>query len=167
MFRDAWLIAEKDLRIERRSKEVVFTVLAFSLLSTLVFALGFYIDRDTAKAYGPGIIWVVVLFAGTLGLQRLFEPERENDCLGGLLLSPADPRGIYLGKLAVQLTLTGLMELVTIPTIFLFFDIFPMLDAPRALLLVAILTLGTVGFAVVGTLFAAMLLNTDEAITRE
>lgn len=160
MLTDAWLIFRKDLTIERRSREVMFTVLSFGVLATLVFALSFFIDSDTSKAYGPGILWVVVLFAGTLGLQRLFEPERENDCLAGLLLSPADPRGLYAGKVMVQLAFAGLMELICVPLIFLFFDLFELVDLQRAGLIALILALGTIGFALIGTLFAAMLLNT-------
>ncbi|MFT7623680.1 MAG: heme exporter protein B [Myxococcota bacterium] len=159
MLRDAQLILQKDLTIERRSREVVFTVVIFSLLSTMVFALSFMIDQDTSKAYGPGVIWVTILFAGTLGLGRLFEPERENDCMAGLLLTPADPRGVYLGKLAVQLVFMGIMELLTIPAAFLFFDLFPLLDGETVWLFIAIVVLGTIGFALIGTLFAAMLLN--------
>ncbi len=160
MLRDALLILQKDITIERRSKEVLFTVVIFSLLATLVFSLSFMIDRDTSKAYGPGIVWVTILFSGTLGLQRLFEPERENDCLAGLLLTPADPRGIYLGKVAVQLLFMGVMEVLTLPAIFLFFDLFEIVSGPAVAMFLAIVVLGTIGFSLVGTLFAAMLLST-------
>jgi heme exporter protein B len=90
----------------------------------------------------------------------LFDAERENDCFGGLLLAPIDLRGVYLGKLCVQLTFSGLMELCTIPLIFLFFDLFSLMDSARCITLLALLLLGTVGFAIIGTLFAAMLLST-------
>ena len=159
MLRDAWRIALKDLRIEQRTREALFTVVLFGLLAVVVFALSFTIERDTSRAYGPGVIWVTVLFAGTLGLQRLFAPEQENDCLGGLLLSPASARGLYLGKLAVQILFMAVMEIVTIPTAFLFFDLFEYTDAAGLGLVAALLVLGTVGFAIVGTLFAAMLLH--------
>ena len=115
-------IYRKDLAIERRSRETLFTVLSFGLLATLVFSLSFFIENDVSGAYAPGVIWIVVLFASTLGLQQLFDAERENDCFGGLLLAPIDLRGVYLGKLLVQLTFSGLMELCTVPLIFLFFS---------------------------------------------
>ena len=155
----AMLIFRKDIAIERRSKETLFTVLSFGLLATLVFALSFFIEDDVSGAYAPGVIWTVVLFASTLGLQRLFESERENDCFGGLLLAPIDLKGVYVGKLMVQLTFSGLMELCTIPLVFLFFDLFSLIDGPRVIYLFALLALGTLGFAIVGTLFAAMLLS--------
>ena len=156
----AKLIYRKDLAIERRSRETLFTVLSFGLLATLVFSLSFFIENDVSGAYAPGVIWIVVLFASTLGLQRLFESERENDCFGGLLLAPIDLRGVYIGKLFVQLTFSGLMEICTIPLIFLFFDLFSLVDAARVWTLLVLLALGTLGFAIIGTLFAAMLLST-------
>ncbi len=156
----AMLVYRKDIAIERRSKETLFTVLSFGLLATLVFALSFFIENDVSGAYAPGVIWTVVLFASTLGLQRLFESERENDCFGGLLLAPIDLKGVYVGKLLVQLTFSGLMEACTIPLVFLFFDLFPFMDAGRLWTLLLLLALGTLGFAIIGTLFAAMLLST-------
>lgn len=160
MFRVAWLVLKKDLTIERRSREVLFTVLTFSLLATVVFGLSFYIEGDRSKAYAPGVLWVIVLFSGTLSLQRLFEPERDNDCLGGLLLAPVDPRGVYVGKVLLQIAFSGLMEVVTVPMIFLFFGLFEGLDAVSAGIIASALILGTIGFALVGTLFAALLLRT-------
>ncbi len=159
LLRGARLIFDKDWTIERRSREVAFSMLTFSLLATLVFALGFYVDDDKVRAYVPGILWVVVLFAGTLGLGRLFDSERESDCLGGLLLSPLEPRALYLGKLLVQLVFVGAMELCTLPVLFLFFDVFQLLDARSATWLTLVIVLGTIGFSIVGTLFAALLLD--------
>ena len=60
----------------------------------------------------------------------------------------------------MQLTFSGLMELCTVPLIFLFFDLFSLIDGMRFLTLVLLLVLGTIGFALIGTLFAAMLLST-------
>jgi heme exporter protein B len=156
---DAWTIFRKDLLIERRSRELFFSVVAFGVLAAVLFALSFYIDDDRTKAYTPGIIWVTVLYAGSLALGRLFDAERENDCLGGLLLSPADPRGLYLGKLMTLLVAMAVMEAVTLPLVMLFFDLFRLLDATTAALGFLALVLGTIGFALVGTLFAAMLLS--------
>ena len=160
MLRDAWYVLKKDLLIEGRSKEIVFTMVTFGILSVVIFALSFYIDEDKARAYGPGILWVVILFGGTLGLQRLFQPERDNDCLGGLLLTPMDPRSLFLGKFLLQLCFCLVMELLTIPLILMFFDLFRTLEGGAGWTFTLIVLLGTIGFSTVGTLFAALLLNT-------
>jgi heme exporter protein B len=159
MLKTAWLLFRKDLILERRSREFIFTMLTFSLLTTLVFALSFFIESDVAKSYGPGVLWVVILFGGTLGLQRVFEPERENDCLGGILLSPACPRSLYLSKVFFLILFMVLMELIFVPTVFLFFDLFEGLGAATVAMITAVMLLGTLGFAFVGILFAASLVN--------
>ena len=159
MLADAWAIFRKDLRIERRSRELLFSVVAFGVLATVLYSLSFFIDDDRTRAYTPGILWVTVLYAGSLALGRLFDSERENDCLGGLLLSPADPRGLYLGKVFTLLLAMGIMEAITVPLILLFVDMFKLLDGTAIALATLALALGTIGFAVVGPLFAAMLLS--------
>lgn len=159
MLRDALWLFRKDLRIERRSKELLFTVVAFAVIAVVLFALSFYLDDDRAKAYTPGILWVTVLFAGSLALGRLYEPERDNDCLGGLLLTAMDPRSLYLGKLLTLLWAMALMEVITVPLIVLFFDIGRVAPSGALGIVSLALALGTVGFAVVGNLFAAMLLS--------
>jgi len=159
MMSQAMIVYAKDVAIERRSRELLFTMVSFSLLVTLVFALSFFIDSDTARSYAPGVLWVVVLFGGTLGLQRLFETERENNCLAGLLLSPIDPRSIYVGKSLFLLSFLLMMELVTVPLAFLFFDLFEFVNVTQLFAITLTLLLGSVGFVLVGTLFAASLMN--------
>jgi heme exporter protein CcmB len=95
-------------------------------------------------------------FSGTLALGRTFERERQADTLKALLLSPVERPAIYLGKLAGVLLLMFTVEVIVVPVIGLLFEA-PIGRAP--LLLAALLVTGTIGFAIVGTLFAAMLVR--------
>ncbi len=160
MMNIARIIFWKDLRTERRSRELTVSVLLFSALAVLIFAIGFYVDDKTAQTFGPGVIWVIVLFSSTLALNRLFDAERENDCLAGLLLTPADPQGIYLGKAAFHFFMSAGISLVTVPAICLFFDMFRHLSMVAGLWIALALFLGLLGISLVGTLFGAMLLHT-------
>jgi ABC-type transport system involved in cytochrome c biogenesis permease component len=63
---------------------------------------------------------------------------------------------VYLSKLAGLLLLLGAIEIVLLPMVALLFDA-PISRAPW--LLAALLAFGTLGFAAVGTLFAAMLVR--------
>ncbi|MBT5876472.1 MAG: cytochrome C biogenesis protein, partial [Candidatus Latescibacteria bacterium] len=90
------------------------------------------------------------------GVNRSFVPEKEEGSFDGLLLAPMDRGAIYLGKLLGNLTLIGLVELLSLPLFALFLNI-PIFDYLPGLLLV--FALGTVGFASIGTLFAAMAVN--------
>ncbi len=146
----------KDLLIEFRSREVIYTTLFFAVACVLVFAFGFVREGIPVDDAAAGILWIAIAFSGTLALGRTFERERQNDTLRALMLSPVDRPALYVGKLAGVLLLLAAVEAVIAPLIALMFHAplfaFPML---MALLLAA----GTVGFSAVGTLFAAMLVR--------
>ena len=97
--RVAWLVVRKDLRVESRSKEMLFTTLFFAVSTVLVFAFGFVRGGQAIEGAAPGILWIAIAFSGTLALGRAFERERYHDALRGLLLAPVDRPAIYLGKL--------------------------------------------------------------------
>lgn len=157
VLRSAWLIAEKDLRVESRSRELIYTTLFFAVTAVLIFAFSF-VQEDSSVPAGSasGILWVTLTFSGTIALTRTFEREREHDTLRGLLLSPVERPAVYLGKLMAVLLLLAGVEVVLVPLTGLFFQA-PLGRAPW--LLAALLATGTLGFAAVGTLFAAMLVR--------
>ena len=148
--RVAWLIVKKDLTIEARSRELVLTTLFFAVSCVLVFAFGFVRDQNPIGEAAAGILWIAIAFAGTLALGRAFERERYHDVLHALLLAPADRPAIYIGKLL------AVVEIIIVPLISLFFQT-PIFRHPW--LLGLLLACGTLGFASVGTLFAAMLVR--------
>jgi heme exporter protein B len=154
--RAAWLIARKDLLVELRSRELVYTVVFFAAACVLIFV--FALTRGERAPSDPvaGILWATVAFSGTLALGRAFEREREGDTLRALLLAPVDRAAVYLGKLLTVILLMLAVEVVLAPLIALMFGA-PFHRAP--LMVAALLVAGTVGFAAVGTLFAAMLVR--------
>ena len=152
----AWLITRKDLVIEFRSREVVYTTLFFAVSCVLVFAFSFVKEGVAAQDAAAGILWIAIAFSGTLALGRAFERERQNDTLRALMLTPVDRPAVYIGKLAGVLALLAVVEAIVTPLVALMFGA-PVLD--HALLLAALLAAGTIGFAAVGTLFAAMLVR--------
>jgi heme exporter protein CcmB len=154
--RAAWLIAVKDLRVEARSRELIYTTLFFAMSCVLVFSFAFVRDGQPIPDTAGGILWVVIVFSGTLALGRTFERERQTDTLRALLLAPIERPAVYLGKLLAVLLLLGAVELIVVPIVGLLFDA-PVARAPW--LLAALLAAGTIGFAAVGTLFAAMLVR--------
>lgn len=173
VIRAAWLIARKDLVVEARSRELLYTTLFFALACVFVFAFAFVHEGRSLDIAQPtdasglvmalaagdvaaGVLWVALAFSGTLALGRAFERERQGETLRALLLAPSERAAIYLGKLAGLLVLMAGVELVLVPVIGLIFDA-PILRAPG--LLAGLLLAGTVGFAAVGTLFAAMLVR--------
>ena len=151
--RRALAVAWKDLLVERRSKETLNALLFFALLLLFVFQFALGPDRERLAGVLPGVLWLGFILSGLLALGRTFLVEREHDCWEGLLLAPGDKSAIYLGKLAGNLVLMGVVETLVLGLFVIFFDI----DLARAFPgLIVVVALGTVGLAAVGTLFAAM-----------
>jgi heme exporter protein B len=154
--RTAWLVMQKDLTIEIRSREIVSTTVFFALSCVLVFAFALVRDGRTVVDAAAGILWIAIAFSGTLALGRTFERERYTDTLRALMLAPADRPAIYVGKLLAIVSMIFATEALLVPLVALLFQA-GLFAAP--MLLGAILLTGTLGFAAVGTLFAAMLVR--------
>ena len=154
----AWLVLRKDLRVESRSQEMLFTTLFFAVSCVLVFSFGFVRGGQAVEGAAAGILWIAIAFSGTLGVGRTFERERHHDALRGLLLAPVDRPAIYVGKLLGVLLLLAVVEAVVVVLVAFLFRA-PLFQYVWRLL--ALLVLGTIGFASVGTLFSAMLVRTS------
>lgn len=154
--RVAWAVLRKDLTVEMRSREIAYTTVFFAASCVLVFAFAFVREGRAMEDAAAGILWIAIAFAGTLGLGRTFERERHSETLRALMLAPSDRPAVYVGKLLGMLALLAVVEAVLVPMVALFFHA-PVLASP--LWLAAILAAGTLGFASVGTLFAAMLVR--------
>ena len=154
--RVALLVLRKDIAIEVKSREILYTTLFFALSCVLIFAFALVRDGRALEDAAAGILWIAIAFAGTLALGRTFERERYGETLRALLLAPAPRPAIYVGKLLGIVLLLSIAEALLVPLIALLFQVALF---SRPLLLVALLLTGTVGFAAVGTLFAAMLVR--------
>jgi heme exporter protein B len=152
--RTAWLVTRKDLLIEVRSREILYTTLFFAVSCVLVFAFGFVEEGRALDGAASGILWIAIAFSGTLALGRTFERERQGETIRALLMTPADRPALYVGKLTGVLLLLAAVEVIIVPLTALMFQAH--LFAYPVLLL-GLLATGTFGFAAVGTLFAAML----------
>jgi heme exporter protein CcmB len=155
--RVALLVLKKDFAIELKSREILYTTLFFAVSAVLVFAFAFVKDGQPLEDAAAGILWIAIAFSGTLALGRTFERERHGETLRALLLAPAPRPAIYVGKLLGIVGLLLVAEALLVPLIALLFQAAALFRSPFLLLL--LLLSGTVGFAAVGTLFAAMLVR--------
>jgi heme exporter protein B len=154
----ALLVLKKDFAIEVRSLEILSTTLFFAVSCVLIFSFAFVQEGqaiDNAMV-ASAILWIAVAFAGLLALGRIFERERYGETLRALLMAPAPRPAIYVGKLLGMMLLLSVTEALLVPMIALLFQA-ALFDRP--LLLAGLLVAGTLGFASVGTLFAAMLVR--------
>src|SRR5262249_2280693 len=150
-------LIRKDLQIEFHTKETLASLLLLGVLTLVVLSFAFDPTSELRVEAAPGALWVAVIFAGVLGLSRSFLAERENDCLQGLLLCPVDRGTIYLAKTAANFIFMTAAQVMILP-IFVFFFNLPLSAALAGVFLS--LLLGVLGFAAVGTLFAAMAVRT-------
>src|SRR3954453_4011431 len=143
MWRDAVLVAGKDLRIEGRSRVTTNQVAPFAILVLVLFAFALDPDRGVLVRASAGLFWVAVLFCSLLAVQRSFAVEATDGARDGLRLSGLDPAGIFLGKAAaVAPELAGLEVLLGLGVIVLYNA-----DLQGALLLVVTCVAATVGLA--------------------
>lgn len=154
-FKAVGAIIRKDLRAELRSRELVNSMALFALLSILVFSFALELDRQARQEAISGVLWVTVVFASILGLNRSMAMEREQANMEAMLMAPINRATIFFGKLAGNYLFTLLVGLILLPLMTVLYNI--SLVQPWVL---AILLLGTLGFSTVGTLLAAMTVQT-------
>lgn len=144
-------VAWKDLRSELRSKETISAMFVFALLAIMLFSFALEFDRSGRQASAAGVLWVTLIFAGTLGLGRSLNREKDQGCLDGLLLTPVDRSALYFGKLAGNFVFMMVVAVVLLPLIAVLFDVSTF--KPLVLL---VLVMGILGYAGVGTLISSM-----------
>lgn len=146
-------LAIKDLTVEVRSKERIYSMMVFSLLVMVIFNFAFDPGAEYVREVAPGILWVALIFSATLGLNKTFAAEKDQDCLQGLMLSPMDRTGIYFGKVISNVLFSLIISLLTLPFFAVFFNISLSAVLPQ---LVLVISLTIIGFVSVGTLFSAI-----------
>jgi len=145
----------KDLRAEFRSRELFSAMLVFSLLIILIFNFALELDIKTRQSVTAGVLWSTFAFAGTLGLNRSMAIEKDRGCLDGLLLAPVDRSAIYFGKVISNLAFMLIVETIVLPVYSVLYNV--NLFQPGLLL---VILLGSIGYVAVGTLLAAMSVQT-------
>ncbi|MFZ3166373.1 MAG: heme exporter protein CcmB [Candidatus Methanoperedens sp.] len=158
-------IAKKDLKAEFRTKQMLNSMVIFALLVIVIFSFAFgneatifvsNLNKKIVDLLAPGMLWIAFTFAGMLGLSRSFAGEKEEGCLEGLKLCPADRSAIYNGKVLSNAVLMFLMEMATLPIFVVLFS-YDIKNLPG---LIVVIILGTLGFIFVGTLLSALTVNT-------
>jgi heme exporter protein B len=149
----ALAIARKDLRVERRSKEVINAAFSFSLVVLLLFSFTFDPSGEETRAISGGLLWLVYIFAGVLVLNRSFARETQNDCLDALIAAPVSGAAIFLGKTLANAAFLLALEVATLPLFGIFYNVRWEVNLGALLL---VLVLSTWAFTVVGTMFSAL-----------
>ena len=150
-------LLSKELALELRTRESVPAMVMFSITTYVLFHFG--LDRDTIDGdLASGVLWVTLLFAAMLGINRLFVAEHEQGGFDGFLLAPVDRTAMFVAKAIALFAFLCAVELVAVPAFALLLLGPPLGQALPGLIVV--LLAANAGVAVVGTLVAALAIQT-------
>ena len=152
MFRDATLMAGKDLRVELRSRVTTQQVAPFAILLLVLFGVALDPDRGILTRASSGLYWIAVLFCALLAIQRAFAIESADGGRDALRLSGLDPAGIFLGKaMAVAAQLAALEVVLALGVVVLYGA-----EVTGVALLLVTCVAATIGLAAAGTLYGVV-----------
>jgi len=155
LFSATLAIAWKDIRLEMRSRDTIVSALIFGLIVVVVFNFGLNRTPGSLAPVAPGLLWVAYGFVGVLAMNRAFARELDQGALDGLLAAPVSRDAVFLGKMLGTLAFMLVIEIVLLPVFAVMLGL-PTLSPTLGL----IILLATVGFATVGTFFAAIAAQT-------
>jgi heme exporter protein B len=183
-----WTVAlsvfRKDLRMELRSREQVSAMGLFALIAVLVYSFALELTSPLLaineqlrsintlleelgeaqiQAVDPlnitnivvGVFWVTVIFAVILGLNRSLATEREQGNMDAMLIAPIHRSAIFVGKTLANFVFAFIIGVILLPVITILFNI-SLID----LRVIVVLLLGVLGISGIGTLLAAMAVQT-------
>jgi heme exporter protein B len=151
--RAASVILAKELRLELRTRELLTATVVFVLIVIVMFSYAFEPTAAESRRYGPGLLWIAFLFAGSLMLHPSFAREQSNETLDALRLAPISNFAILLGKMAANFIFLAIAEIILVPVFGVLYNVSLAGIAGR---MVLVLTLGTLGLIIAGTVFAAI-----------
>ncbi len=147
----------KDLKTEWRTREIFTSMFVFAVLVLVVFNFAIGADTELIRQVASGVVWVALLFATVLGLQRAGQMESEEDSLQGVLLALHDRSALFVAKMIAQMLYLLVVVVCTLPLCGIWFRI----DFTGCIgALGIVFALGMLGLSIVGTLFSMIALHT-------
>lgn len=152
-WRQTWAVLVKDLTVEWRTRQAFNAVICFAVLVLFIFSFALGPQMARQRDLAAGLLWLAFVFTGLLGLGRTFQVEQENHCLEGLVLLSRTCSAVYIGKVLATMVFLLSVEGMTLGLLAVLYNIDLWRHVPA---LVLVMGLGTVGFAAIGTLYAAI-----------
>lgn len=147
------IILAKELRLELRSRELLNATIVFALIVVVLFSFAFDPTAAESRRYGPGLLWIAFLFAGSLMLNPSFARELSNDTIDALRLAPISNFSVLLGKMLANFIFLSMAECILVPV---FAVLYNLSLSGIVFRLILVLLLGNGGLIVTGTVFSAV-----------
>ena len=148
-----YTLVRKDLLLELRTKEIIIPMFAFGLAIIMIFALSFNASQEINHAFSPGLLWIIILFISSLGLNRMFVLEKEFDAFTLTLAAPIDRGTIFVSKVISGTILLLIAEIMIIPPFIIFMNIAIPSDGH---IMILILLIGDLGIMSIGTIVSGL-----------
>jgi heme exporter protein B len=149
------LLVLRDLRLALRQGGDAAMVVAFFVLTVILFPFGVGPEAELLARIAAGILWVTALLAALLSLERLFQADWEDGSLEALALMPLPLEAQVLAKCLAHWLVAGLPLIVIAPLLAL-----PLhLDRAGYPALLLSLLLGTPSLSLIGAVGAALSLG--------
>lgn len=145
-------LLKRDLQLALRSGGGAATALLFYLavVITMPFAVG--PNAKLLATIGGATLWIGALLAGLLGLERLFQADREDGALDQMLISPVPLFAQVFIKSFAHWIVTGLPLTAMVPV----FGLFLGMDSVAIGASMATLLVGTPAISFIGAVGAAV-----------
>jgi len=148
---EIFLLARKDILLEFRKRETLFSMGLFSFASILIFSTLFNllgsISLETKQAISTACLWFIITFTVMLGLTSVFSRELRKNSIYSLLSLSVKPQVIFLAKLAYLIVILAFIEIITLILAIVFLRLNIQGDF---LLLCIVLSIGTIDLCVAG-----------------
>jgi heme exporter protein B len=147
------ILLSKELRLEFRTKELLSATFFFTLVVVVLFSFAFEPTAEESRRYGPGLLWIAFLFAGSLMLHPSFGREQTNDTLDALRMAPISSFAIVLAKMLANFVFLSVVELIIVPVFAVLYNVSLAGVVGR---LAIVFVMGTIGLVITGTVFSAI-----------
>jgi heme exporter protein B len=144
------ILAAKDLRLEYNTKEIISSMLVFSLLVVVVFSFVFEPGEANKQAAGGGAYWIAMVFSGLLGLSRSMQLEINGGNLEAAFIAGIPRNAVFFGKLLSNFVIVLIMQLIMIPLFAVLYEV-NLISSPW---MAAVILGATYGYVLLGTLFS-------------
>jgi heme exporter protein B len=151
------MLAGHDFRQAFSQKNEFLLPLSFFIIAVLMFLLGIGPRSDVLVRMGGGLIWVLVLFASSLSLQRMFKGDFEDGTLEALLLASYPLEAFVISKIITHWVLCGLPIIILTPVAAACLH----LSLTQTGFLIFTLSIGTPILSFIGAIGAALTLGSE------
>ncbi len=106
-----WLIAQRELRAERRQPDGLVAAATFTVVLVLLESLVIGPGVARQGVIASALFWIALLFAAILVTTRSLDREIEDDALDAVLALPGGRDALYAGKV---LAVAGALAIIAL-----------------------------------------------------